>query len=87
MFIVLDKYHQILLEENLKEAPDKLYFFSHLCKIPSMCIRQFQNSIPAPTQNGFEIERKSARSIIFISREYQCNDMDQPDAVFQSHIF
>ena len=27
MFVVLDKYHQILLKENMKAAPDKLHFF------------------------------------------------------------
>ena len=27
MFIVLEKYHQILLQENMKAAPDKLHFF------------------------------------------------------------
>ena len=27
MFIVLEKYHQILLQENLKAAPDKSHFF------------------------------------------------------------
>ena len=28
MFIVLEKYHQILLKENMKAAPDKSHFFS-----------------------------------------------------------
>ena len=27
MFFVLDKYHQILLEENMKAAPYKSHFF------------------------------------------------------------
>ena len=27
MFIVLEKYHQIKLPENMKAAPDKLHFF------------------------------------------------------------
>ena len=27
MFTVLEKYHQILLQENMKAAPDKLHFF------------------------------------------------------------
>ena len=27
MFIVLQKYHQILLQENIKAAPDKSHFF------------------------------------------------------------
>ena len=27
MFIVLEKYHQILLQENMKAAPDKSHFF------------------------------------------------------------
>ena len=27
MLYVLDKYHQILLKENMKAAPDKSYFF------------------------------------------------------------
>ena len=27
MFFVLDKYHQILLKENMKAAPDKSHFF------------------------------------------------------------
>ena len=27
MFIVLEKYHQILQNENMKAAPDKLHFF------------------------------------------------------------
>ena len=28
MFNALDKYHQILLKENMKAAPDKSQFFS-----------------------------------------------------------
>ena len=28
MLIVLDKYHPILLKENMKAAPDKSHFFS-----------------------------------------------------------
>ena len=28
---VLDEYHQILLKENMKAAPDKSHFFSYLC--------------------------------------------------------
>ena len=27
IFIVLEKYHQILLQENMKAAPDKSHFF------------------------------------------------------------
>ena len=27
IFTVLDKYHKILLKENVKAAPDKWYFF------------------------------------------------------------
>ena len=27
MFTVLEKYYQILLQENMKAAPDKLHFF------------------------------------------------------------
>ena len=32
MFIVLDKYHQILLRENMKAAPDKSHFFLTVVK-------------------------------------------------------
>ena len=33
MFIYLEKYHQILLLENIKTDPDKSHFFSNTCKI------------------------------------------------------
>ena len=32
MFIVLEKYHQILQNENTKAAPDKSHFFLTLVK-------------------------------------------------------
>ena len=32
-FTVLEKYHQILLHENMKAAPDKSHFFSNTCKV------------------------------------------------------
>ena len=33
MFIVVDKYHQKLLKENMKAAPDKSHFFRTRVKI------------------------------------------------------
>ena len=32
-FLVLEQYHQILQNENMKTAPDKLHFFSNMRKV------------------------------------------------------
>ena len=33
MFLVLEKNHQLLQNENMKAAPDKSHFFSHARKV------------------------------------------------------
>ena len=38
MFIVLDKYHQILLEENMKAVPDKTHSLLTFVKFPGHII-------------------------------------------------
>ena len=44
MINVLDKYHQILLKENMKAAPDKLHFFLTRVKFLGHTIEGIMNT-------------------------------------------
>ena len=60
MFIVLEKYHQIILQENMKAAPDKSHFFLTRVKILGHIIekKQYKFVKISKYSNHLQIKRK-----------------------------
>ena len=56
MFTVLEKYHQILLQENMKRAPDKSHFFLTRVKFLGHIIER--NTIIPQNFNHLQIRKK-----------------------------
>ena len=69
MFIVLEQYHQILKNENMKAAPDKSHFFPNTRKVSGHI---FERNTITPLKSGIDafknfshpqVKRKSKNSL------------------------